>query len=152
ATPTSSPTSPRGSCDRRRRRRSEPPPAPRHSTLIAERSHMRLFQVLDAQGRLCPGALAGGRADVATTGQAGFASTLDLLTAADQDGLDLAGWFDEQRKDGVTVSVDWAALEKTGKAGGFTLAIPIVPPEVWGAGVTYRRRAGFREEGPAIHN
>jgi hypothetical protein len=57
---------------------------------------------------------------------AGHRSTLDLLTA-DQDGLDLAGWFDEQRKGGVTVAVDWAALE-TGKAGGFTLAIPIVPP------------------------
>ena len=79
---------------------------------------MRLFQVLDAQGRLCPGALTGGRADVATAGQAGFASTLDLLTAADQDGLDLAGWFEEQRRGGVTVPVDWAALEKTGKAGG----------------------------------
>ena len=104
------------------------------------------------KGRLCPGALAGGRADVATAGQAGFASTLDLLTAADQDGLDLAGWFDEQRKGGVTVSVDWAALEKTGKAGGFTLAIPIVPPEVWGAGVTYRRSADFREEGLGIYD
>jgi 2-dehydro-3-deoxy-D-arabinonate dehydratase len=113
---------------------------------------MRLFQVLDAQGRLCPGALAGGRADVATAGQAGFASTLDLLTAADQDGLDLAGWFDEQRSAGATVSVDWAALEKTGKAGGFTLAIPIVPPEVWGAGVTYRRSADFREEGLGIYD
>src|SRR5688572_22738372 len=113
---------------------------------------MRLFQVLDAQGRLCPGALAGGRADVATGGQAGFASTLDLLTAADQEGLDLAGWFDEQRKGGVTVSVDWAALEETGKAGGFTLAIPIVPPEVWGAGVTYRRSADFREEGLGIYD
>jgi len=71
---------------------------------------MRLFQVLDAQGRLCPGALAGappsGLAEVATSGQAGFATTLDLLTAVDQDGLDLAGWFDEQRRDGLTVSVD----------------------------------------------
>ena len=87
---------------------------------------MRLFQVLDAQGRLCPGALAGSPnhalADVATAGQAGFATTLDLLTAVDQDGLDLAGWFDEQRRGGVTVSVDWAALERTGKAGGYTLA------------------------------
>jgi 2-dehydro-3-deoxy-D-arabinonate dehydratase len=117
---------------------------------------MRLFQVLDAQGRLCPGALAGapdrGLADVAIGGQAGFASTLDLLTAADRDGLDLAGWFDEQRRGGVTAAVDWAALEQTGKAGGFTLAIPIVPPEVWGAGVTYRRSADFREEGLGIYD
>ena len=50
------------------------------------------------------------------------------------------------------MSVDWAALEKTGKAGGFTLAIPIVPPEVWGAGVTYRRSADFREEGLGIYD
>jgi 2-dehydro-3-deoxy-D-arabinonate dehydratase len=113
---------------------------------------MRLFQVLDAQGRLCPGALTRGRADIATAGQVGFASTLDLLTAADQDGLDLAGWFEQQHTDGVTVSVDWAALEMTGKAGGFTLAIPIVPPEVWGAGVTYRRSADFREEGLGIYD
>ena len=149
-TRTSSRTSPPGCCGRRRRPRSERrAPSPR-STL--DYIHMRLFQVLDAQGRLCPGALAGDRADVATAGQAGFASTLDLLTAADQDGLDLAGWFDEQRTGGVTVSVDWAALEKTGKAGGFTLAIPIVPPEVWGAGVTYRRSADFREEGLGIYD
>jgi 2-dehydro-3-deoxy-D-arabinonate dehydratase len=113
---------------------------------------MRLFQVLDAQGRLCPGALVGGNAVVATAGQAGFATTLDLLTAVDRDGLDLAAWFESQRRDGTTVSVDWAALERVGRADGYTLAIPIVPPEVWGAGVTYRRSADFREEGLGIYD
>lgn len=113
---------------------------------------MRLFQVLDAQGHLRPGALVGGNALVATAGQAGFATTLDLLTAVDRDGLDLAGWFEAQRGDGATVSVDWAALERVGRADGYTLAIPIVPPEVWGAGVTYRRSADFREEGLGIYD
>ena len=113
---------------------------------------MRLFQVLDAQGRLCPGALAGDRADVITPGQPGPASTLALLTAVDQDGLDLAAWFDERRRGGGTVTVNWPALERTGKADGYTLTIPIVPPEVWGAGVTYRRSADFREEGLGIYD
>ena len=113
---------------------------------------MRLFQVLDAQGRLCPGALAGDCADVITPGQPGPASTLALLTAVDQDGLDLAAWLDERRRGGGTVTVNWPALERTGKADGYTLTIPIMPPEVWGAGVTYRRSADFREEGLGIYD
>ena len=113
---------------------------------------MRLFQVLDAQGRLCPGVLAGGRADVVTTGQAGFASTLDLLLAVERDGLDLAGWFAQQRNEKTTVAVDWAALERVGKAGDYRLTIPITPPEVWGAGVTYKRSMDFREEGLGIYD
>jgi 2-dehydro-3-deoxy-D-arabinonate dehydratase len=113
---------------------------------------MRLFQVLDAQGRICPGALSGGRAEVATAGQAGFATTLDLLIAADRDGLDLAGWFDAERQAGSTTTVDWSALEATGRAGDFRLTIPVTPPEVWGAGVTYRRSADFREEGLGIYD
>jgi 2-dehydro-3-deoxy-D-arabinonate dehydratase len=113
---------------------------------------MRLFQVIDAQGRLCPGALSGGRAEVATAGQAGFATTLDLLTAVDRDGLDLAGWFESQRRDSVTKVVDWPALESTGRAGDYRLTIPVTPPEVWGAGVTYRRSADFREEGLGIYD
>jgi 2-dehydro-3-deoxy-D-arabinonate dehydratase len=113
---------------------------------------MRLFQVLDPQGRLCPGALVEGKAEVATGGQAGFASTLDLLTAVDQDGLDLAGWFDAQARERLIATVDWTALERTGAAGGYTLTIPITPPEVWGAGVTYRRSADFREEGLGIYD
>ena len=112
---------------------------------------MRLFQVLDAQGRLCLGVLAGGRADVIPAGQPGPATTLDLLTAIERDGFDAAGWLEERRAGGA-VSVDWPTLERTGKNGSFTLTIPIVPPEVWGAGVTYRRSADFREEGLGIYD
>ena len=86
---------------------------------------MRLFQVINAQGRICPGALTGGRAEVATAGQAGFATTLDLLAAEDHDGLDLTGWFDEQRRAGITSTVDWAALEATGKSGDYRLTIRV---------------------------
>jgi 2-dehydro-3-deoxy-D-arabinonate dehydratase len=113
---------------------------------------MRLFQVLDARRRLCLGALAGNRADVIMPGQSGPATTLDLLTAVDQDGLDLAAWLHEKREGGGVVTVDWGALERTGRAGDYTLAIPITPPEVWGAGVTYRRSADFREEGLGIYD
>ena len=113
---------------------------------------MRLFQVLDARRRLCLGALAGNRADVIMPGQSGPATTLDLLTAVDEDGLDLAAWLDDKREGGGVVSVDWTALEGTGRTDGYTLAIPITPPEVWGAGVTYRRSADFREEGLGIYD
>jgi 2-dehydro-3-deoxy-D-arabinonate dehydratase len=30
--------------------------------------------------------------------------------------------------------------------------VPVTPPEVWGAGVTYRRSADFREEGTGIYD
>ena len=33
-----------------------------------------------------------------------------------------------------------------------SLACPVTPPEVWGAGVTYRRSADFREEGTGFYN
>jgi 2-dehydro-3-deoxy-D-arabinonate dehydratase len=112
---------------------------------------MRLFQVLDAQGRLCLGVLAGGRADVIPAGQPGPATTLELLTAIERDGFDAAGWLEERRKDGA-VGIDWPTLERTGKTGSFTLTIPIVPPEVWGAGVTYKRSMDFREEGLGIYD
>lgn len=113
---------------------------------------MRLFQALDARRRLCLGVLTGDRADVIMPGQSGPATTLDLLTAVDQDGLDLQAWLHEKREGGGVVSVDWGALERTGRSEGYTLTIPIVPPEVWGAGVTYRRSADFREEGLGIYD
>ena len=32
------------------------------------------------------------------------------------------------------------------------MALPVTPPEVWGAGVTYRRSADFREEGTGFYD
>ena len=47
-------------------------------------------------------------------------------------------------------SLPWDALE-TGRAP-LRLTMPLTPPEVWGAGVTYRRSADFREEGSGIYD
>ncbi|HSB71099.1 MAG TPA: fumarylacetoacetate hydrolase family protein [Candidatus Methylomirabilis sp.] len=43
--------------------------------------------------------------------------------------------------------LDWPALQRTPSRRAPHLLIPIDPPEVWGAGVTYERLAGFRDEG-----
>jgi 2-dehydro-3-deoxy-D-arabinonate dehydratase len=44
---------------------------------------------------------------------------------------------------------DWPALQRTPSRRAAHLLIPIDPPEVWGAGVTYKRRAKFRDEDAA---
>jgi 2-dehydro-3-deoxy-D-arabinonate dehydratase len=43
-------------------------------------------------------------------------------------------------------AVDWPALQRTPSRRAPHLLIPIDPPEVWGAGITYQRSAEFRDE------
>jgi len=43
-------------------------------------------------------------------------------------------------------ALDWPALQRTPSRRAPHLLIPIDPPEVWGAGVTYKRSAEFRDE------
>ena len=38
------------------------------------------------------------------------------------------------------------------RGAGARLSVPVTPPEVWGAGVTYRRSADFREEGTGFYD
>lgn len=46
-------------------------------------------------------------------------------------------------------ALDWPGLQRTPSRRAAHLLVPIDPPEVWGAGVTYRRRAEFRDEDTA---
>ncbi len=43
-------------------------------------------------------------------------------------------------------ALDWPALQRTPSRRAAHLLIPIDPPEVWGAGITYKRSAEFRDE------
>src|SRR5574341_256944 len=43
-------------------------------------------------------------------------------------------------------ALDWPALQRTPSRRTPHLLIPIDPPEVWGAGITYKRSAEFRDE------
>ncbi|MGE5851396.1 MAG: fumarylacetoacetate hydrolase, partial [Candidatus Methylomirabilota bacterium] len=43
-------------------------------------------------------------------------------------------------------ALDWPALQRPPSRRAPHLMIPIEPPEVWGAGVTYKRSAKFRDE------
>jgi 2-dehydro-3-deoxy-D-arabinonate dehydratase len=113
---------------------------------------MRLIQVIDTHGVLAPGLVRDDRAIIRPPNEGSFASTLDLLLSAVQDELDISGWFDVALEQGDAEEVSWSDLASDGHSGPFRLTVPIVPPEVWGCGVTYRRSADFREEGLGIYD
>ena len=111
---------------------------------------MRCLQVAAAGGAARLALLEGGRVRVLAKPHGGVATTLDLLTAADERGLDVASWKRAAESAGVFEAVDWTDL-----AAGrlpLKLTVPLTPPEVWGAGVTYKRSADFREEGSGIYD
>jgi 2-dehydro-3-deoxy-D-arabinonate dehydratase len=80
----------------------------------------------------------------------GVADTLSLLEAAADGGRPTGDWLGAAESAGALVDADWDALERGD--GPARLTLPLVPPEVWGAGVTYRRSADFREEGSGIYD
>jgi 2-dehydro-3-deoxy-D-arabinonate dehydratase len=47
-------------------------------------------------------------------------------------------------------ALDWPALQRTPSRRAPHLLVPIDPPEVWGAGVTYKRSAELRDEGADV--
>jgi 2-dehydro-3-deoxy-D-arabinonate dehydratase len=79
----------------------------------------------------------------------GILTTLDLLEAQEDRDLDPAAWLAAAERAGALAEMGWAAL-----TGGTDerLDCPVTPPEVWGAGVTYRRSADFREEGTGFYD
>ena len=79
----------------------------------------------------------------------GVLTTLDLLEAQEERGLDTTGWLSAAEDAGALAEVGWAELAR---GGSLRLACPVTPPEVWGAGVTYRRSADFREEGTGFYD
>jgi 2-dehydro-3-deoxy-D-arabinonate dehydratase len=90
-----------------------------------------------------------GRAQVLHTPHDGVATTLDLLEAHEERGLEPRRWLEGAERSGSFAGVDWDDLVR---GPDVRLALPVTPPEVWGAGVTYRRSADFREEGAGFYD
>ena len=111
---------------------------------------MKCLQVTTSDGGVRLGLAEGQQVRVLTRPHLGIATTLDLLTAADGPGLDTAAWALSAAAAGLFAPVTWADLE-AGRTP-FRLTIPVTPTEVWGAGVTYKRSADFREEGSGIYD
>jgi 2-dehydro-3-deoxy-D-arabinonate dehydratase len=111
---------------------------------------MRLLQVAARDGAIHLGIAEKGRVLVLARPHHGVATALDLLTAMDAQGLEAAAWMRSAQAAGAIepVSADDLAAGRT----PLRLTIPLTPPEVWGAGVTYRRSAEFREEGSGIYD
>ncbi|HET9316383.1 MAG TPA: fumarylacetoacetate hydrolase family protein [Vicinamibacteria bacterium] len=102
---------------------------------------MRIGQVTDSGGtRLA--VLDGARTLVLARPHDGIASALDLLTSVGFGTIDPEDW---QRS-----ALAAGALADAGRDARPTM--PMTPAEVWGAGVTYRRSADFREEGSGIYD
>ena len=111
---------------------------------------MRLFQVREGRGTPRLGVRDGGRTLVLRAAHDGVHDTLSLLEAAAQGTRTVEEWVGSAERAGALVAADWDALVSA--PGGGRLTVPLVPPEVWGAGVTYRRSADFREEGTGIYD
>jgi len=111
---------------------------------------MRCLQAAAAGGPPRLGLLEGGRVRLLGKPHDGVATTLDLLTAADERGLDPAAWRRAAESASAFEDVAWADLAAGRLAAKLT--VPLTPPEVWGAGVTYRRSADFREEGSGYYD
>jgi len=79
----------------------------------------------------------------------GVLTTLDLLEAQEERDLDPGDWLAAAESAGAFSEVGWTELSD---GTGGRLACPVTPPEVWGAGVTYRRSADFREEGTGFYD
>jgi len=104
---------------------------------------MKVLQVVDGSGSARLAFLDGGRVSVLKAPHQGVATALDFLVAVGERGLDAAAF----RKGAAFEEVAWDALASAGR-----LALPVTPAEVWGAGVTYKRSADFREEGTGIYD
>lgn len=109
---------------------------------------MRIFQATGADGAPRLGLRRGAQALLLRRAHDGVATTLDLLEAVEERGVVAERWLEEADRAGC-----FEALAADGVDGpGPRPAVPLTPPEVWGAGVTYRRSADFREEGTGIYD
>jgi len=111
---------------------------------------MRCLQVTAAGGAVHPGLLEGQRVLVLERPHGAVATSLDLLAAAAEPGFDARSWRRSAEAAGAFAEVGWGDLA-AGRSP-LRLTVPLTPPEVWGAGVTYRRSADFREEGSGIYD
>jgi 2-dehydro-3-deoxy-D-arabinonate dehydratase len=105
---------------------------------------VRLFQAIDASGTVRLGVLRSGRAQVAQASHEGVGTVLELLVQSVERGLPIDDWLASAERAGALAVVEWP--------GSLRQTVPLTPPEVWGAGVTYRRSADFREEGTGFYD
>jgi 2-dehydro-3-deoxy-D-arabinonate dehydratase len=110
---------------------------------------MRIFQVRGAGGAGRLGVLWDGRALVLQSAHEGIATAIDLFEAREERGLEPRQWLVGAEAAGRFAEVLW---EDLARGTELRLTVPVAPPEVWGAGVTYRRSADFREEGTGIYD
>jgi len=108
---------------------------------------MRVFQVAAADGSMSLGLLEGSRALVLGKRHEGVMTALDLFQAVDDGALDAASWRRRAGEAGAFEERAWTDVKPP-----LGLCVPLAPPEVWGAGVTYRQSADFREEGTGIYD
>ncbi len=106
---------------------------------------MQLFQVKNGEGATRLGVRRGDLALVLERPRDGIRTVLDLFVAQAERGLDAASWLAEAERAGGFASASWGSLAPR-------LRVPVDPPEAWGAGVTYRRSADFREEGTGFYD
>ena len=107
---------------------------------------MKLLQVVREDGAVRAAVREGGRVRALRREHDGVTSALDLLAR----GPGAADWLRSAAEAGALDSFAWDDLS-AGRAPA-RLTLPLTPPEVWGAGVTYRRSADFREEGSGIYD
>ena len=111
---------------------------------------MRLLQVAARDGATRLGIGDGGHVRVLVAAHQGIATALDLLAAVEAQRLEGPAWIRAAESAHAFETVTWEDL-----SAGRTphrLTMPLTPPEVWGAGVTYKRSADFREEGSGIYD
>jgi len=111
---------------------------------------MRILQAIASDGTVRAGLVRDGTASVLREAHRGVTTALDLIVAVDAGRLEGEAWARSAEEAGVFLRVAWEDLV-SGRAS-LRLTMPITPPEVWGAGVTYRRSADFREEGSCIYD
>lgn len=111
---------------------------------------MRILQAATRDGAVRVGLLREETASVLREPHRGVTTALDLLGAIDGGRLDSQGWTESAESAGAFERVAWEDL--VSGRGALRVTMPITPPEVWGAGVTYRRSADFREEGSGIYD
>lgn len=80
--------------------------------------------------------------------EAAYTSFMALLDWAGGRAAEVAGYAAEAARrvpDDLSNIYDWQELDRSPVANHSHLAMPLVPPEVWGFGVTYQRSAEVRD-------
>lgn len=76
----------------------------------------------------------------------GLKSTNDFIENAAAGNLSLAEFVEQQLNRQPRVMYAWSELDTPRDLYSPHLALPVLPPEVWAAGVTYQRSAEFRDQ------